>query len=121
MVSNTTYKHKKMFGTKVGKENGEPQDPCKGDGGGPLMSRTKDSEGQPRWVIIGKRASALRGGIKKELFFYFGSKGGGESRPILKKIIRKYSYFFTKGREVLVHCCSMSLSDIWVPRQGTGW
>merc|ERR1712179_737115 len=46
-------KHKKMFGTKVGKENGEPQDPCKGDGGGPLMSRTQDSEGQHRWVIIG--------------------------------------------------------------------
>merc|ERR1719209_1242179 len=42
-----------MFGTKVGKENGEPLDPCKGDGGGPLMSRTQDSEGQHRWVIIG--------------------------------------------------------------------
>ena len=79
MVSNTKYKHKKMFGTEVGKENGQHQDPCKGDGGGPLMSRTKDSEGQPRWVIIGKRASALIGGIKKELFFYFGSKGGGGS------------------------------------------
>ena len=80
MVSNTTYKHKKMFGTDVERKRGEYQDPCKGDGGGPLMSRTQDSEGQHRWVIIGKRASALRGGIKRELcFFYFRPKGGGES------------------------------------------
>ena len=64
MVSNTTYKHKKMFGTLVEEKRGEHQDPCSGDGGGPLMSQVKDSDGQERWVIIGKRAS-LRESFKK--------------------------------------------------------
>ena len=53
-VSNTTYKHSKMFGTKVEYKRGEWQDPCAGDSGGPLMYQDPDSG---RWVIIGKRTS----------------------------------------------------------------
>ena len=49
-----------MFGTKVEFKRGEYQDPCAGDGGGPLMVRIdKTKAGRPsiakynRWVLIG--------------------------------------------------------------------
>ena len=50
-VSNTKFNHSKMFGTKVEFKNGEYQDPCSGDSGGPLMYETPSSK---RWVIIGQ-------------------------------------------------------------------
>ena len=49
-VSQTRYKNKMMFGTDIEKKNGEWQDPCAGDSGGPLMYQIPDSG---RWVIIG--------------------------------------------------------------------
>jgi len=49
-VSKTKYSNDKMLGTKVEFDNGEWQDPCAGDGGGPLMYQDPDSD---RWVIIG--------------------------------------------------------------------
>ena len=48
-VSNTSYKHTKMFGTEVQWKDGVPQDPCAGDSGGPLMYQSSD-----RWVLIGR-------------------------------------------------------------------
>jgi len=50
MVTNTTYKHYKMFGTEVDFKDGLEQDPCAGDGGGPLMYYYRTLN---RWVIIG--------------------------------------------------------------------
>ena len=50
-VSNTSYKHYKMFGTLVEKKGGEYQEPCQGDSGGPLMY--KPDGPKKRWVIIG--------------------------------------------------------------------
>jgi len=49
-VSQTRYKHKKMFGTEVEFKRGNWQDPCAGDSGGPLIYQTP---GSGRWVIIG--------------------------------------------------------------------
>jgi len=57
VVSNVTYKHTKMFGTKLEFKRGEYQDPCSGDSGGPLMHQTPNSDSS-RWVIIG----TVRGG-----------------------------------------------------------
>ena len=54
-VSNTTYKHIKMFGTVVEFKRGEWQDPCAGDSGGPLMYQDPDSG---RWIIIGISGSS---------------------------------------------------------------
>jgi len=51
-VSNTRYKHTKMFGTELEFKRGEYQDPCAGDSGGPLMYQTPDSDSR-RWVLIG--------------------------------------------------------------------
>merc|ERR1719489_644738 len=53
-VSSTAYKHEKMMGTLVegpaASGKGEWQDPCAGDGGGPLML---PAEGTNQWVVIG--------------------------------------------------------------------
>ena len=54
MVSKADFEHTKMMGTVLEEpsENGrgEWQDPCSGDGGGPLMLPARGTE---RWVIIG--------------------------------------------------------------------
>merc|ERR1712108_85950 len=54
MVSKAKFEHTKMLGTVLEEpsENGrgEWQDPCSGDGGGPLMLPARGTE---RWVIIG--------------------------------------------------------------------
>ena len=52
VVSSTKFKHTKMLGTVLEDpaENGEWQDVCKEDGGGPLMLPARGTE---RWVIIG--------------------------------------------------------------------
>jgi len=54
MVSKADFEHTKMLGTVLEEpsENGrgEWQDPCSGDGGGPLMLPARGTE---RWVIIG--------------------------------------------------------------------
>ena len=50
-MSSYKYKHEKMFGTLVNKnEDGEPMDPCSGDSGGPLMYYEEESG---RYVVIG--------------------------------------------------------------------
>ena len=49
-VSTHKFKHYKMFGTLTEKKDGDYQDPCSGDSGGPLMYQMKNSR---RWVIIG--------------------------------------------------------------------
>ena len=50
-VSKKKYKHFKMFGTELRKdENGVFEDPCAGDSGGPLMYRDRSSH---RWTLIG--------------------------------------------------------------------
>ena len=41
--------HPNMFATAVDFKRGEYQDPCAGDGGGPLMKRAGG-----RWVLLGK-------------------------------------------------------------------
>ena len=49
-----------MFGTKVEFKRGEYQDPCSGDGGGPLMTYNYEDKkqngrnGRIKWYIIGK-------------------------------------------------------------------
>ena len=50
-VSTHKFKHYKMFGTLTEKKDGDYQDPCSGDSGGPLMYQMKNSR---RWVIIGQ-------------------------------------------------------------------
>ena len=45
-------------------------------------------------INISNQHGKLRGGVKKTVFFTFGQKGGGGSRPIQKILIRKYSDFF---------------------------
>jgi len=59
-ITGSTDDHPKMFGTKVEFKRGEYQDPCAGDGGGPLMDRldTGGEEKYNRWVLIG----TLQGG-----------------------------------------------------------
>ena len=60
-ITGSTEDHPKMFGTKVEFKRGEYQDPCAGDGGGPLMDTLMDSRlaipvndpGRYRWVLIG--------------------------------------------------------------------
>ena len=56
-ITGSTYDHPKMFGTKVEFKRGEYQDPCAGDGGGPLMDRIDvgrtRKEKYNRWVLIG--------------------------------------------------------------------
>ena len=48
--------HPNMFATAVDFKRGEYQDPCSGDGGGPLMTydEPKIKNGRERWYILGK-------------------------------------------------------------------
>ena len=50
-VSTHKFKHYKMFGTLTEKKDGDYQDPCSGDSGGPLMYQMKNSR---QWMIIGQ-------------------------------------------------------------------
>ena len=55
-ITGSTDDHPKMFGTKVEFKRGEYQDPCAGDGGGPLMDKIDQGTGEEkyiRWVLIG--------------------------------------------------------------------
>ena len=53
---------KYQFGTTVEFKRGEYQDPCSGDGGGPLMTYDYEdpnqhgNNGRAKWYIIGKRS-----------------------------------------------------------------
>ena len=51
-VTDSKFKHFKLFGTEIKFKDGEYQDPCSGDSGGPLMYRTNKGR-TGRWVIIG--------------------------------------------------------------------
>ena len=42
--------------TEVEFKDGEYQDPCEGDSGGPLMYENPQSDGSAKWVIIGEFA-----------------------------------------------------------------
>ena len=50
-VSMKSYKHFMMLGTETRQKNGEYQDPCAGDSGGPLMYQDRSSG---RWMLIGQ-------------------------------------------------------------------
>ena len=52
-ITGSTEDHPKMFGTKVEFKRGEYQDPCSGDGGGPLMVLKDVGRTERRWVLIG--------------------------------------------------------------------
>ena len=60
-VSTHKFKHYKMFGTLTEKKDGDYQDPCSGDSGGPLMYKNQQSDGSAKWVIIGEFASRTFG------------------------------------------------------------
>ena len=47
--------------TDVEFKDGEYQDPCAGDSGGPLMYKNQQSDGSAKWVIIGELASRTFG------------------------------------------------------------
>ena len=55
-VSMKSYKHFMMLGTETRQKNGEYQDPCAGDSGGPLMYQDRSSG---RWMLIGHSRRAL--------------------------------------------------------------
>ena len=57
-VSMKNFQHFMMLGTELKKGlDGEYQDPCAGDSGGPLMYQDKSSG---RWILIGQNEAVHR-------------------------------------------------------------